>query len=178
MNALIRPSRPSWDAVADARPAIGAWEQVTGLVLPEDYRSFMLRYNGGSPYPNLFRHAWADEDGQPAESESFLEPLYDWQHAESWTRELGNRLPPQTLAIGADPGLIEIVLSLRQDDYGTIYSWVRNRGAWGDAENSYLCRQAGTFREFVDNLYDTADRMGHGHWHLPGLKHLERRLEF
>lgn len=127
MQRLIRPVGSHWEG-----PAIEAWERQTGLRLPDDYRRFMLRYNGGRPFPSVFRHTWSEGD-EMASAETYLEPLYDRGHLVTWNAELGNRLPPDTLTIGADPGLIEVLLSLRPHDHGMIYSWVRNRAISGGA---------------------------------------------
>ena len=38
--------------------------------------------------------------------------------------------------------------------------------------------QARSFRAFMDSLYENPANEGYAYWHLPGLKHLERMLEF
>ncbi|WP_367185494.1 SMI1/KNR4 family protein [Mesorhizobium ventifaucium] len=54
---LISPVDREWHAGGHAASAISSWEHETGLRLPDDYRGFMIRYNGGRPYPNMFKHA-------------------------------------------------------------------------------------------------------------------------
>lgn len=178
MARLISPVGEAWTAEGDAAAAIGALERAAGLRLPHDYRRFMLRYNGGRPYPNMFRHTAREPDGVENTTEAFLDPLDDWDRVVAWSRELGNRLPPKCLAIGADPGLLEIVLSLREADHGAVFSWVRNWGAWGSAENSYLCPQAASFSAFVGGLSDDAQQSGRQYWHTPRCAGLKRALEF
>lgn len=176
MDRLIRPVDGGWKDDGAAASAIAAWEQQSGLKLPDDYRVFMLRYNGGKPYPLAFMHTARDADGFENPSEHYLDPFHDWARVVSWSNELGNRLPPRSLSIGADPGLIEIVLSLREEDFGAVYSWVRNRGVWGSDDNNYLCAQAPSFRAFVESLTDDASRSGYSYWGQPAGKHLERTL--
>jgi hypothetical protein len=177
MNRLISPVDDDWKPEGAAASAIAAWEHGANQRLPDDYRRFMLRYNGGRPYPNMFRHTALDPDGFASPSEAFVDPFYDWKRVESWSGELANRLPPKCLAIGADPGLLEIVLSLRDEDHGAIFSWVRNWGVWGSAENSYLCAQAASFAAFVAALFDDDAQSGHAFWHTPRRDRLKRTIE-
>lgn len=175
LQRLIQPIHDDWRPATAAGPAIAAWEERNAARLPDDYRAFMLCYDGGRPVPKTFRHSWADEDGTTLSEETYLEPFYDWARVVEWSGELGNRIPAGTLAIGANPGLIEVLLSLRAADHGAVYSWLRNWGAF-EPGNDHLCRQADSFRAFVEGLYD--DGAGVDGWRLPGLIHLERRLEF
>ncbi|CAH2395486.1 hypothetical protein MES4922_120188 [Mesorhizobium ventifaucium] len=118
-----------------------------------------------------------DAQGFENPSEHFLDPLYSWDHVVTWTGEFGNRVPSGSLAIGADPGLIEIILSLRMEDHGAVYSWVRNWGVWGSEENSYLCPQAATFVAFVASLFDDEEKNGYDYWHTPYRERLQRKLD-
>ncbi|WID95362.1 SMI1/KNR4 family protein [Bosea vestrisii] len=177
MDKLISPVGEDWSADREAVSAISTWERDTGLRLPDDYRGFMLRYDGGRPYPLMFRHTALEAEGFENPTEHYLDPLYSWRRVASWNRELGNRLPPGCMSIGADPGLLEIALSLRDEDHGAIYSWVRNWGAWGSEDNSYLCLQAPSFRAFTTSLFDHDDRSGYDYWHTPRREQLKRTLD-
>ncbi len=149
---------------------LAQWEQQTGLQLPPDYRSFLLQHDGGRPYPNLFRHTVPDSGDGEAVIDHFLDRCYGWQFLQDWRAQLADRLPERMLVIGADPGLIEIVLSLREQDHGAIYSWVRNPAPWGSADNLYLCPQAASFTEFFVSLGDDEERNGYEYWYMP-MKH-------
>lgn len=175
MDRLIFPLEEGWGADETAA-AITQWEGETGLRLPADYRAFLLSYDGGRPYPNIFAHTARDPGGSGNPTESYLDPLYRWAHIVSWSAELGNRLPPKTLTIGANPGLIELLLSLRDEDHGAVYSWVRNWGEWGSEENDYLCPQAKTFSAFVMSLTDDEEKNGFDYWHTPDCDRLQREL--
>jgi len=113
MDKLISPIGEDWSADREAASAISTWERDTGLRLPDDYRGFVLRYDGGRPYPLTFRHTALEAEGFENPSEHYLDPLYSWDRVVSWSQELGNRLPAGCMSTGADPGLLEIVLSLR-----------------------------------------------------------------
>lgn len=176
MDRWISPASETWPAPDATAAAIAKWESDTGLRLPADYRAFMLRCDGGRPYPNIFAHTARDPGDFPNPTESYLDPLYRWARVVAWSAELGNRLPPRTLAIGADAGLLEILLSLREEDHGAVYSWVRNWGAWGNEENDYLCPQASTFAGFVTSLTDDEEKNGYDYWHTPQRERLQREL--
>jgi hypothetical protein len=150
--------------------AIAAWEDSSSLRLPDNYRRFMTRYNGGQVYPLTFRHTAKEPFDAPNPTEHFLDPVNDWDRVLTWSAELGDRLPEATLVIGRDPGVIEVVLSLREEDHGHVYSWVRNFGGrWSSPENDYLCLQAPSFRAFIEGLFDEEDRIGHEYWDMqPG----------
>lgn len=119
----------------------------------------------------------SDSDGSENPSEHLIDPLYSWDRAVTWSKDLGNRLPTESLTIGADPGLLEIVLSLRTEDHGAVYGWVRNRAMWGSVDNSYLCRLAPSFGTFVASLFDDEARSGHACWYTPHGERLKRKLE-
>lgn len=176
MERWISPVGEQWQTGQAVATAISDWERSTGFALPNDYRAFLVGYNGGRPYPNMFRHTALVAD-DTAETEHLVDPFYAWDRVVAWSRELGNRLPAGCLAIGADPGLLEIVLSLRSEDFGATYSWVRNWANWGSAENSYLCPQASSFAAFVAVLFDDEAQTGHDYWHTPRRESLKRRLD-
>lgn len=177
MDRFISPVGQDWNADEATASAISVWEGDTGLRLPSDYHGFMRRYDGGRPYPLMFRHTALEAQGFENPSEHYLDPLYRWDRVVSWSQELGNRLPPRCLSIGADSGLLEIILSLQDEDHGAVYSWVRNWGVWGDEDNSYLCPQAPSFHAFIRSLYDDEDRNGYDFWHRPRRERLKRKLD-
>jgi hypothetical protein len=174
---LISPIGEGWEAGETVASTISSWEQTTGYALPADYRTFLISYNGGRPYPNMFRHtALSPDEGSDNPTEHFVDPFYSWNRVMDWSHELSNRLPAGFLAIGADPGLLEIVISLRAEDFGTTYSWVRNWSSWGSPENSYLCPQASSFCEFIAALSDDDEQNGHDYWYTPRREKLKRTL--
>jgi hypothetical protein len=56
MEKLIRTDKGSWNDVVDPREAIEAWEAKENRRLPDDYRSFVIAYNGGRVFPLMFRY--------------------------------------------------------------------------------------------------------------------------
>jgi hypothetical protein len=178
MERSISPIGEDWQGGEAIASLISNWERSSGLTLPADYRAFLIRYDGGRPYPNMFRHsALSPDDGSVNPTEHFLDQLYSWDRVVAWSDELGDRLPGGCLTIGADPGLLEIVISLRPEDFGAVYSWVRSWTSWGSVENAYLCPQGQSFGAFVTSLFDDEDESGHDYWHTPRVECLKRPLE-
>jgi hypothetical protein len=185
MEMLIRPAqqgsqRRTWTDVPDASPLVDAWEKRNNIPVPSDYRQFITKYNGGRVYPPMFRYTVPLDKYPSTEPVTYLDPLYDWDYVEEiWNGGVFNgRNPPQMLMIGSDPGGLEVLLSLRKEDYGKIYTWLHSLSGWGEEDNDTVYLQASSFREFMDSLYDNEAREGYTYWHRPGLAHLERKLEF
>ena len=111
---------------------------------------------------------------------TFLDPVYDWAMVENiWNGGIfSRRNPPGMLVIGANPGGLEVLLSVQQASFGRIFAWLHTLHPWGDPDNDTAWEQAPSFRAFMDSLYDNAAQDGFNYWHLPGLKHLERPLDF
>lgn len=128
-------------------------EEITGYTLPDTYKQFLLKYNGGEPNPYFF-----------------LVP--DWKYGQSLVSEFKgidpNRvgldlleiidikqfdLPKGVIPIGGDPGGNLILIDLKT---GKIYFWdhenVPNElnDKIEEFRNAYFL--ANTFYEFVANL--------------------------
>jgi hypothetical protein len=104
MERRIRPPQKQWPDPAQAPAAMIRWEQANGITLPDDYRAFMQRYDGGRVCPLIFnytipRDRYPTSDPVPA---SYLDPLYDWAMVENiWNGGIfSRRNPPSMLVIG------------------------------------------------------------------------------
>ncbi len=99
---------------------ISRFEKIHHVKLPDEHRAFLLKFNGGSPYPNafdassgvgvvisrifsLFDHVLGDLDG------SCSEP--DWK----------NNLKNGYIQIADDLGGQQIILSTKGKDAGAVY---------------------------------------------------------
>lgn len=109
---------------------LAAVERQLGIRFPEDYRAFMLRYNGGRPEPDGFDIAWAE--GQPA-GEDWKTSCFGWLYS-VWDRDEVNllesnqvafagRIPRDTVAIGDDAGGNPILLALAGPYQGKVLFW-------------------------------------------------------
>ncbi len=170
----------SWDAAPDAKYDIEKWESDNNIQLPDDYRRFMIKFNGGRVYPCTFKYAVPVERYIFSKPETFCDPIFRWSSVEkNWNGEVyGEGCPPGMLTVARDPGGIIVLLSVRKEDYGKIYVWPHSSYKWGDEDNRDMWLQANSFSEFLDSLYDDEEKNGYDYWYRPGLKHLVRKLEF
>jgi hypothetical protein len=161
-----------WSFVKNATDDITAWEHRECLVLPDEYRQFMIRYNGGSVYPRLITFAGDS-------SETFVDRIFSWKTVEShWKGETyGRGTPPGYLIFADTPGPIQFLISVKPEDYGRIYSWVHSTDIWGTDRNTEIFPQSNTFREFLNGLYDDDQGSDFENWHLPIYDSLMRELE-
>jgi hypothetical protein len=142
------------------------WEQSRGVQLPPDYRSFMLRCNGGVLRPFAFVSPWPELTmGDPYD---VLSSMFDWREVLDRTQEdidlpLRN-VPPDRLAIGHTESELTIMLRLDQEHFGSIEAWPTNVfDAWGDGQNTRVVPLAPTFSAFIEMLHDI-DGAPHYYW--------------
>ncbi len=142
--------------------------------MPEDYRAFLLQYNGGRPDRQRFLFTGENYNGE--EQESILEWFYavhdqpydedeEWepgpeddflpyfaQPLESVLEEFQGEAPgADALPIGRDPCGNLITVGLRGDWAGKLYFY--------DDEIEKPTLLAGSFQEFLDHLLPTEDQM-------------------
>lgn len=170
MVELIKIVRRSFQAdrrVTDSE--ITEWEQDNGLILPDDYRRFLLKWNGGTVSPYGF---WPEADEAKREEPVLVELLLDWDEVldESQLEEdpSDRTTPPQHLAIAFLGGSTDLMLSLDPDSHGRIRTWPRNLvQAWGDAGNDELGDVCKSFTDFLDLLRNGTTDLYHGFWDRP-----------
>jgi len=118
-----------WSYVRDPTAAIEAWEEREALALPETYRAFMLRYNGGRIYPRLFRTPAALlgmlGPHVPRSDLTCVDPIHDWATVEAhWRGQVyGQGVPPGHLLIAGTPGAIQLLMALITPTSGRICAW-------------------------------------------------------
>jgi hypothetical protein len=129
--------------------------QVIGTALPEEYRSHILKHNGGTPKPSSF--AYYTKQGHPKNSSvawffNIGDAPYEnlFRHLETFA----GRIPPNLLPIARDPGGGLILLGLRGPAHGKIFYWdQRNEveeGSVPDMSNIYPV--ADSFERFLAGL--------------------------
>jgi hypothetical protein len=149
---------------------LAAWETNTGLKLPDDYRRFLLAWNGGTVSPFVFSHRHLE--AAPHEQQRILEVLSDWDDVLDDSRldddPTIRAVPPQHLVIGTDPRDVCILLSLAPDTYGRIRTWYKNYDqAWGEPGNDQVGEVAESFSAFLDSLTDGGLDAYHSFWSRP-----------
>jgi len=172
-----------WSFVKDPSSDIKRWEEESGRTLPDDYKRFMLAFNGGVPYPNVFTFAAPLTAYPSADPTTFIDPLNDWAMIEAeWNKKetYRNALPPNMLIIGADPGGLVVLMSVAEEEskHGKIFVWVARGEPWGDEDNNTVWQQAESFGTFMASLFDDADKTGWDHWHIPLFDTLAKPLTY
>jgi hypothetical protein len=168
-----------WSFVKNPRSDIERWECEESIRLPEDYREFMLRFNGGYVYPRIFRHNVPNKQMPLASNELTVDPIYDWRTVESHWRgdTYGDSLPPGYIAFAGTPGSLELLMGLHAPNRGKIFSWVQHGSSWATDGNVHIHPQADSFTEFLGSLFDDEDRTDYDGWHLPMYDKLAKDLE-
>lgn len=136
------------------------FEDRIGFSLPDSYRSFLLKFNGGRPNPYHFLvkdcydpHSLINEfNGIMLDSENVLD-----NDLEEYIEIFEFRIPRGFMAIASDPGGNTVLLSLDGSTKGNIYFWEHNYEPEDctdnveDYPNIYFL--ANDFEEFLNQLY-------------------------
>lgn len=128
-------------------------EKQLNIKLPDSYRDFLKKYNGGYPQPDGFDFASGD-DGSSVDK--FLE-ISDSKNASLMTffNKYKNRIPKNYVPIAIDPGGNLILIGVNGEK-AEVYFWDHeNEVDDGDVpgmENMHLI--ALSFYDFINNLYE------------------------
>lgn len=137
--------------------AIACFESNVGFQLPQDYREFLLRSNGGEPVNPVFR--FLASDGPYTDSAV----RYFFSISDKLTFSLAHkygiysgagRIAKEMLPIAADSGGNLVLLALAGPDAGKVFFWDHEIEALVDnpASVEHLTLIAKSFREFCDEL--------------------------
>ena len=134
------------EAIAESE--IVRFEKEIDRQLPNDYRDFLGRHNGGVPVPGFFM------DGSDYNRIILLFSLHTQSKRGLRKARLdyGDSLSPRFLSIGRDLGQEPICLDLGPDDYGAIYltdGCVEDMGS-----EVAMRRRTGSFGELLESLVD------------------------
>jgi hypothetical protein len=141
--------------------ALSTVEHEFGIRFPSDYRSFLLKFNGGRPSPAAFDIAWqsgqlAGEDWKSSEVSRFL-AIYDGDKAnfiELNRVDFKGRLPADTVAIAQDPGGNIILLAVKGPLANRVLFWVKDHEVEEGHKPGYenVGIVADSFDEFLNKL--------------------------
>lgn len=129
---------------------ITEFENRCNINLPNEYKDFLLRYNGGYPKASTFKIS--DEYGESVVNKFYgignmkgnLDKVYEI---------LDGELPEGFISIGSDPGGNEICIGIDEKYYGKIYFWIHDMES--DEELSNMFFLADSFTSFFENLYES-----------------------
>ncbi len=174
-DPIIAPEGAAWEEPAAMADDVARLEADLGETLPQDFRNFLLTFNGGAPYPLIFDFP-PDED-EPMRFLDRLNRAGRILELRSGTT-FGAGPPPDVLMIGEDPGGLIVLMSLQPRTLGSIYGWYGTSEPWGAANNGPegIVPLAPDFRSFLAGLYETDDMMAWEHWSTPQRRALQRPL--
>lgn len=131
------------------------------IVLPEDYKIFLTKYNGGKPVVRRFETI----DGKHTTSLMLLYPF-----SQSYTPNVistykeiseGLYIPSNIFVIGNDPIDNKVCVSISGDDNGAVYYWSMDMEEFDSEDFSpsykHMSLVAKSFTEFLDKLFSPED---------------------
>lgn len=136
-------------------------EQKYNFTFPEQYKSHLVIFNGGSPDQGIFSFS---EDGK--ETNSRVNYFYainskeidDLEEILDTFKIDEKRMPEQILPIAEDPFGNVVCISTGKLDHGQIYFWDHEKevdySVSDDRDYSNLYLIAKSFNEFIDGLKD------------------------
>ena len=136
--------------------SVHAFEQQIDFVLPEDYRQFLIKNNGGSVKNQTFFVKDLDQ-------EVLMDVMYGLTNTDArsltlgfWIKEYDGEMGQKELVVGSDPGGHQILYITTGEDKG-IYYWDTNhffaKSREGEGDTYFI---AASFTEFCDLLRDYA----------------------
>ncbi len=144
---------------------IEKFERNFNVILPDDYKEFLLKYNGGSTYKLYFevKENISDFKGNQIKIENFLSfnKIIKVRHGEFSEIEYENiskkdeqksefeiiRPYKNLIMIGWVSGSYSLLISCEEEDYGTIYLQDDR-----EREYFYIEKITCTFKELISNL--------------------------
>lgn len=98
-------------------------EQEHGFVLPDDYKTHLLQFNGGWPTRRAFLQPAQEAAAQPVERKisDFYAVRYGEDTLEESIDSLRGNLHPDLVPFGSEAGGDQFVLSVGAQDYGHVY---------------------------------------------------------
>ena len=133
------------------------FEQAYKLKLPDDYRLFLLTYNGGSPSPEVVD--FIEHGKKQSDIVNYLCGIHEGEYWASleWHMEMfKQRIPAGFIPFGYDPGGNLFLLGTNDENIGKVYFWDHeNEAALFDEEPSFknMSLITNSFTEFMNQLY-------------------------
>jgi hypothetical protein len=131
-------------------------EERLNIQFPEEYKHFLLLYNGGHPQPEGFEYIC--EDHQNKSLVAWFLAIYDGKAENFLTffKTYQGRIPENTVAIARDPGGNLILIGIGENNKGKIFFWLQDfeveEGEVPDYSN--VCLVANRFDEFLNSLFE------------------------
>jgi len=134
---------------------IAKFESLINAKLPEDYKQFLLKHNGGHPVTNGFKLIKPINEKTNEAGISWFYALYNGDVSnitDQFYRTREESLD-EIIPIGYDSGG-KICLGIAGEYYGKVYYWTTNWSMWKKEDYNYLCLIANSFTEFINKLFE------------------------
>lgn len=124
------------------------FERIIGDQLPQQYREFLLKYNGGYPRPYYF--IISKEQGIGMVNVFYgIGEMYD--NLDKKIDIFDDIMDIGFIPVADDSGGNQICLGLTEKYFGNVYFWIHDEDP-EDMSNMYFL--AKDFKEFLEKLYD------------------------
>jgi hypothetical protein len=139
---------------------IAQFENRRGVILPDEYKRFLLMYNGGRPKPNAFDVPEWPHENSGLQRFFGIHPGKDYDLEHEW-EGYADRVPGELMPIACDSFGNLICLGIKGGRRGKIYFWDHedeldeNGRSRQDYGNVYLV--ANSLGEFLDKLKELED---------------------
>ena len=127
------------------------------LHLPEEYKSFLKKFNGGRPVPKFFQIGPKTDNttGQVLDFFGIDDPIescrLDWNY-----EVFSERMPNEFFPIACEDGGNVICLCLSTENFGSVYYWDHG-GETTPPTFSNVYKLALTLNQFLDELFSNGD---------------------
>ncbi len=128
-------------------------ERTLGIVLPDSYKSFLLRFNGGRPDPSFFPIQGSKRENSGSIHYFFrVEDQIESSTVEWQYKILSGRIPSELFPIAGDGSGNVICLSLKGSNEGFVYFWDHDdEHSPPTYDNIYFV--ADSFEKFLDSIF-------------------------
>jgi len=130
------------------------FEKEFEIKLPEEYRHFLIKYNGGYPAPDGFKFMNKDKGSSVDRFLGLIDREYD--DIRKYIEKYKNRIPDNLIPIAYDPGSNLLCISISGGDFDNIYFWEHefefNEGQKPDY--TIVMVIANSFNDFLSKLYE------------------------
>lgn len=130
------------------------FEKEFQIRLPDEYRQFIIKYNGGYPEPDGFKFM---NKSKGSSVDRFLGLVDDeYEDIRKYIQKYKDRIPTNLIPIAYDPGSNLVCISVSGEDFGSVYFWEHelefDEGQKPDYSNVTII--ANNFNEFLNGLYE------------------------
>jgi SMI1-KNR4 cell-wall len=141
--------------------AVQKAEQLIGGPLPDAYKQFLQKYNGGRPEPTGFSITWSGQEWADGWSVDMVHVLLGFKPDDPidffhYLDMFMGRVPVDTVPVGCDPGGNLLLLGFAGPNAGKVFFWMRDyeveEGQVPDYSNVGFV--ASSFSEFLEGLFE------------------------